>query len=51
MFDQRRLHLAERRADLKTLQRFIREHKDALCEAISADYGHRSAHCPDGPYR
>jgi coniferyl-aldehyde dehydrogenase len=36
--------LAERRADLKTLQRFIRENKDALCEAISADYGHRSRH-------
>ncbi|MDP1901384.1 MAG: coniferyl aldehyde dehydrogenase [Rubrivivax sp.] len=34
----------ERRADLRTLQRFIRENKDALCEAISADYGHRSRH-------
>lgn len=34
----------ERKADLRTLQRFIREHKDALCEAISADYGHRSRH-------
>ncbi len=36
--------LDERKADLRTLQRFIREHKDALCEAISADYGHRSRH-------
>jgi coniferyl-aldehyde dehydrogenase len=36
--------LAERRADLRTLQRFLRENKDALCEAISADYGHRSRH-------
>ncbi len=35
---------AERIADLRTLQRFIREHKDALCDAISADYGHRSRH-------
>ena len=36
--------LAERKADLRTLQRFIRDHKAALCEAISADYGHRSRH-------
>ncbi|ALT79973.1 coniferyl aldehyde dehydrogenase [Paucibacter sp. KCTC 42545] len=36
--------LAQRRSDLKTLQRFIRENKDALCEAVSADYGHRSKH-------
>ena len=36
--------LDERVADLRTLQRFIRENKDALCEAISADYGHRSRH-------
>src|SRR5450830_1403916 len=36
--------LAERRRDLLTLQRFIRDHKVALCEAISADYGNRSAH-------
>ena len=36
--------LDERLADLRTLQRFIRENKDALCEAISADYGHRSTH-------
>lgn len=36
--------LAQRRQDLLTLQRFLREHKDALCDAISADYGHRSKH-------
>ncbi len=36
--------LAERKADLRTLQRFIRENKQALCDAISADYGHRSQH-------
>jgi len=36
--------LAERKADLRTLQRFVREHKEALCEAISLDYGHRSRH-------
>ncbi len=36
--------LAERKADLRTLQRFIREHQDALCEAINLDYGHRSRH-------
>lgn len=36
--------LRERQADLRTLQRFIREHKNALCEAISLDYGHRSHH-------
>lgn len=36
--------LQERQADLRTLQRFVREHKDALCDAISADYGHRSRH-------
>jgi coniferyl-aldehyde dehydrogenase len=36
--------LAERKADLRTLQRFIRDHKQALCDAISADYGHRSRH-------
>ena len=35
---------AERIADLRTLQRFVREHKNALCDAISADYGHRSRH-------
>ncbi|QDG69074.1 coniferyl aldehyde dehydrogenase [Janthinobacterium tructae] len=36
--------LAERKRDLQTLQRFIRDHKDALCEAISTDYGNRSRH-------
>jgi len=48
---QRKAYLAhpvpgfdERVADLRTLQRFIRENKQALCDAISADYGHRSQH-------
>ena len=36
--------LQERKTDLRTLQRFIRENKEALCDAISADYGHRSRH-------
>jgi coniferyl-aldehyde dehydrogenase len=36
--------LDERKADLRTLQRFVRENETALCEAISADYGHRSRH-------
>ncbi len=36
--------LEQRRADLRTLQRFVRENKDDLCAAISADYGHRSHH-------
>ena len=36
--------LQERKADLRSLQRFVRENQDALCEAISADYGHRSRH-------
>ena len=36
--------LAERRADLRMLQRFAREQQDALCDAISDDYGHRSRH-------
>ena len=36
--------LDERKADLRTLQRFVRDHKDAICDAISADYGHRSRH-------
>lgn len=34
----------ERKADLRTLQRFLRENKEALCDAISADYGNRSRH-------
>jgi coniferyl-aldehyde dehydrogenase len=36
--------LEERRADLRTLQRFVREHKSAIVDAIDADYGHRSRH-------
>ena len=36
--------LAERQADLRTLRRFVRENQDNLCDAISADYGHRSRH-------
>jgi coniferyl-aldehyde dehydrogenase len=36
--------LDERKADLRTLQRFVRDHKTAICDAISADYGHRSRH-------
>jgi coniferyl-aldehyde dehydrogenase len=36
--------LQERVADLRTLQRFVREHQDALCAAICQDYGHRSRH-------
>jgi coniferyl-aldehyde dehydrogenase len=35
---------ARRRADLLSLQRFVRDHKEAIAEAISADYGHRSYH-------
>ncbi len=35
---------AERKADLLTLQRFVREHRDALVEAINKDYGNRSRH-------
>jgi coniferyl-aldehyde dehydrogenase len=57
---QRRAHLAhpmpslaERLADLKTIARFVRENRDALCDAVSADYGHRSRHetvlCEIGP--
>jgi coniferyl-aldehyde dehydrogenase len=36
--------LAERKADLQTLARFVRENKQALLDAISADYGYRSSH-------
>ena len=36
--------LAERQADLQTLARFIQDNKQALLDAISADYGHRSPH-------
>ena len=35
---------AERRRDLQTLRRFVVEHRDAICAAISRDYGHRSRH-------
>lgn len=36
--------MPERRADLRALARFIRENRQALIEAIDADYGHRSSH-------
>jgi coniferyl-aldehyde dehydrogenase len=36
--------LAERKADLRQLARFVRENKQALLEAVAADYGHRSHH-------
>jgi len=36
--------LEERRADLRALQRFVRENKEAIITAISADYGNRSRH-------
>ncbi len=36
--------LAERKDDLLRLARFVRENTDAICDAISADYGHRSRH-------
>jgi coniferyl-aldehyde dehydrogenase len=48
---QRQAHLAhpmpslsERREDLRQLARFVRTHRDDICTAISADYGHRSRH-------
>lgn len=48
---QRRAYLAhpvpsydERCEDLRMLQRLVRDHVDAICDAISADYGHRSRH-------
>lgn len=34
----------ERRADLVQLERFLQENRQAIIEAISADFGHRSAH-------
>lgn len=34
--------LGQRKADLRTLKRFVLENKDQLCGAINADYGHRS---------
>ncbi len=36
--------LAERRADLGALARFVRENRAEIVAAISADYGHRSTH-------
>ncbi len=36
--------LEQRRQDLRTLRRFVTEQRQALCDAISADYGHRSQH-------
>ena len=36
--------LDERRADLRQLQTFIRENRDALVAAVNADYGSRSSH-------
>ena len=36
--------LAQRRAHLKTLRRFVQEQQDDICRAISQDYGHRSVH-------
>ena len=36
--------LAERKADLRQLERFVRKNQEALITAISADYGHRSRH-------
>lgn len=35
---------AERKDDLLTLQRFVRDNRDALVGAISQDYGNRSRH-------
>jgi len=35
---------ATRCADLRKLKAFVREHQDAICDAINADYGHRSRH-------
>ena len=34
----------ERRDDLLKLKAFVRDHRDAICDAISTDYGHRSRH-------
>lgn len=48
---QRQAHLAhpyptlqERKQDLQALYRLIDDNRDAICEAISRDYGHRSTH-------
>ncbi len=36
--------LRQRRQDLQTLRRFVLDHRQALAEAVSLDYGHRSWH-------
>ena len=36
--------IGERRDDLKRLQALLRDHQEAIADAISADYGHRSRH-------
>ena len=36
--------LQQRKADLRQLARFVKEQRDDLVAAISADYGHRSRH-------
>jgi coniferyl-aldehyde dehydrogenase len=36
--------LAERRADLQQLKRFVQDNRQAILAAISADFGHRSTH-------
>lgn len=36
--------LSDRQADLRQLRRFVVEHQDAICEAVSQDFGHRSRH-------
>lgn len=36
--------LAERKADLRQLARFVQDNEQALLEAVSADFGHRSRH-------
>lgn len=36
--------LDERRSDLRKLQAFIRENREALLQAVNADYGNRSRH-------
>src|SRR5690606_27861688 len=35
---------AERLHDLSQLEKLLREQQDAICNAISQDYGHRSRH-------
>jgi len=36
--------LEQRKADLRKLQAFLRDHREAILDAISADYGNRSKH-------